>query len=83
MYALFLETQWYQYLLTSSTETGLLNALVMDIEDNEPGENLEMETFEVLQLHAGFNNEFDEELEEKILKMLQTLKTEKETQCKL
>lgn len=81
MYALFLETQWYQYLLTSSTETGLLNSLVMDIEANDPAD--EDETFEVLQLHAGFNNEFDEELEEKLLKMIQTLKIEKESACKL
>lgn len=81
MYAVFLETQWYQYLLTSSTESGLLNALVMDIENNDP--EMEKETFEVLQLHAGFNNEFDEELEEKLLKMLQTLKTEKENECNL
>jgi len=76
MYAAFLETNLYQYLVMASTETGLINELVMDIESD-------YEDYVILQLHAGHNNSFDEELEEKLRTMIYTLKTEKENACKL
>lgn len=80
MYAVFLETETHQYLITSGSETGLIHSLAEDIES---GVCCDEETFKVLQLHAGYNNVFDEQLEGKLLKMIQTLKIEKENTCKL
>lgn len=78
MYVVFLETETHIYLITSDSETGLIHELALDVESN-----VDEETFVVLQIHAGFNNNFDEGLEEKLRTMIQTLKTEKETGCNL
>ena len=80
MYAVFLETETHQYLITSESESGLINSLAEDIES---GDGCDEETCKVLQLHAGYNNVFDEQLEGKLMKMVQTLKIEKESTCKL
>lgn len=78
MYAVFLETNSFQYLLTSSSETGLIHSLAMDIEESKG-----LEDFGVIQLHATQNNSFNEKLEASLATMIQTLKTEKENECKL
>lgn len=78
MYAVFLETNNFQYLLTSSSETGLIHSLAVDIEENKG-----LEDFEVLQLHVTHNNSFNEKIEARLETMIQTLKTEKENECKL